>query len=288
MDPGLALLVLLAAVLHATWNAMAKSAIARPVAFALIALVCGLCGALAAPFLALPPAGSWPWLGASVVLHNLYFAALLAAYGVGDLSLVYPIARGLAPIGVAAGAVLLAGEWPGTAGIIGIVLASLGILALSLPIHAGRQPAGRIGALAWAGTIAVLIVLYTVVDGIGTRAARAEGADGLTYVSWMFLLEAPPFLAGVALWYARKGWPRLERRAVLIGSGAGVIAYAGYAIVLFALGLAPMAYVSALRESSVLFAALLGTLVLGEPFGGRRVVAAGAVAFGLGLVTLGG
>ncbi|MSO71494.1 MAG: hypothetical protein EXQ88_05730, partial [Alphaproteobacteria bacterium] len=143
----------------------------------------------------------------------------------------------------------------------------------------------RLTAIAWSGLIAVLIILYTLVDGIGARIAQANGSNSLSYVSWMFILEAPPFLIGIAAWYARTGWPRIDRRALLFGSGAGVVAYTGYALVLYALALAPLAYVSALRESSVLFAALLGTLVLGEPFGRRRVVVAGGVAFGLALVT---
>jgi drug/metabolite transporter (DMT)-like permease len=264
-------LVLFAALLHAGWNALAKSALARPIAFALIALACGICGALVAPFVPVPPSGAWPWLIASVVLHNLYFAALLAAYGVGDLSLVYPI---------------VVGETPAPIGIFGIGLASLGIVALSWPTASGPQPPARLAAIAWSVLIAGLIILYTVVDGVGTRASLANGSGALGYVSWMFILETPPFLLGVAAWYARTGWPRATGRALLLGSGAGVLAYASYAIVLYGLGLAPMAYVSALRESSVVFAALLGTLVLGEPFGKQRVLAAGGVAFGLALVTL--
>lgn len=284
LDLTIVFIVLVAALLHASWNALAKSAVTRPAAFALISLLCGLCGAAVVPFLPFPPAEAWPWLLASVVLHDVYFAALLAAYGIGDLSLVYPIARGLAPIGVAAGAFALAGELPAPVGITGIGLASLGIVALSWPRGLGSQPAARFAAIAWSGLIAVLIILYTVIDGIGARIAQAGGSNSLSYVSWMFILEAPPFLIGIAAWYARAGWPRIGRRALLFGSGAGVIAYCGYAIVLYALSVAPLAYVSALRESSVLFAALLGTLVLGEPFGRPRVVAAGGVTLGLALV----
>lgn len=271
------LAVLGAALLHAAWNAMIKGS--SDPALDLAGVVGG--GALVAvPFLLfvpLPAPQSWPYVAASVAIHVGYFVALVATYRAGDLSHGYPLMRGIAPLLVAGFGALMLGEIPGAWMWAGILLISAGVIGISFAgggwwLHNRR-------ATAWALANAVLIATYTLVDGAGVRlSGRPE-----SYALWIFFLDGFPYVLMVAwgrrgelLHYARRYWVR-----GLVG-GAGSVA--AYGIALWAMTRAPIAAIAALRETSVIFAALLGAWLLKEPFGARRI--AGALAVAAGVIAL--
>jgi drug/metabolite transporter (DMT)-like permease len=279
MDPVVLALVLLAAVLHASWNALVKVGGDPFVRLALLNVVSGLC---ALPFLflvALPAVASWPYLLGSVAIHLAYNVTLAYSYRFGDLSHVYPIARGVAPPLVALGAWLIAGESPGPIGVLAILVISGAIASLAF------SPGWRLGPLAplWLALATGLSIAgYTICDGLGGRAA----GDVLGYIAWLFALDAVPFGLIVAFWrrHDLAAQLRASCRASVLG---GVLALGAYGLVIWAMSQAPMASVSALRETSVIMAALIGTRLLREPFGRRRVVAASVVALGVVLLEVG-
>jgi drug/metabolite transporter (DMT)-like permease len=279
MDAEILALVLLAAVLHASWNALVKVGGDPFVRLAVLNVVSGLC-ALPLLFLVAPPAAaSWPYLFGSVVIHFAYNLTLAYGYRSGDLSYVYPIARGIAPPLVALGAWLMAGESPGPLGILAILVISGAIASLAF------TPGWRLAPLApvwFALATGLSIAGYTICDGIGGRAA----GDVLGYIAWLFVLDAVPFGLIVAFWRRHDLATQLRAswRASVLG---GVLALGAYGLVIWAMSQAPMASVSALRETSVIMAALIGTRLLREPFGRRRVVAASIVALGVVLLEAG-
>ena len=275
MSPLVFAVVLLAAVLHASWNALVKSGGDPYLRLAIINLTQSV---VALPLLfvvGLPAAEAWPWLLGSVVTHLVYYSFLAAGYRVGDLSHVYPIARGIAPPLVALGALLLAGEVLSLTGIAAILLVCLGIW-----IVAGRGSTSRRPFLLALGT-GFSIAAYTVCDGIGGRAS----GDVLAYIAWLFFLDGWPFALWVAL-HRRGALLRTIPRAWKPAVGGGLMSLVAYGMVIWAMSIAPLAYVSALRETSVLLAAAIGTLMLGEPFGRRRMVAAGIVCIGVAILQL--
>ena len=270
----LALLVLVAAVMHATWNAVLKASGERFLTFTIIAATGTGLGILAAPFVAVPAAAVWPFLIASSLIHNGYYVFLLLAYRHGDLSQVYPLARGAAPLAVAVLAAFFAGEVPNSAGVAGVALVSLGIISL---MFAGGQPKGTAHKpILLALVTALFIASYTVVDGLGLRRA----ATPWSYIVWLNILSGIPFMVGTALLRLREFGPFLNTQWKP-GIAGGVLSVVAYAIVLYALGQGAMAHVSALRETSVLFAALIGVAAFGEPLGWRRVACAGAIVAGM-------
>lgn len=272
LEAGVAVAVLLAGALHAGWNTLVKTGGDRTATFVLIMLGAALAWLPVGLLRGLPDPASWPWLGASVAIHLVYSAALLAAYRHGDLSQVYPIARGSAPALVAAGAWALAGEalrWPEAAG---VAVVSAGILSLA---WRRRGPvADRLG-VGFALVTGVTIGGYITADGIGVRHA----GDPLAYIAWLFVAQGLA-LAPFGWWLRRAQLANAWRASWVSGICGGVIASISYGIAVWAMSLGPMAHVTALRETSVLIAALIGTRLLGEPFGIRRVAAAAAVATG--------
>lgn len=278
--PGVIGLVLLAALLHASWNALIKSAGQdRTLIFAMITAGGGL---LALPFAlasGFPARPSWPWLGASVLAHYVYFALLLAAYRYGELSRVYPLARGIAPLLVALGGWFVAAENIGPGGMLAVGLVSLGVCTLAFEdgIPRGKDRAAVLFAL----LCGVSIALYTVLDAMGVRAI----AEPLPYIAWLFVLEALPFAFWLVLRRADAVRSYIHRHYLrwLFGSFANVMAYG---LVIYALSNSGMAAVSALRETSTLLAAVIGTLFLGDKFGRRRILAATCVAGGVALLKL--
>lgn len=272
-------LVLLAALFHASWNALVKTGGDR---LSVLAMVNG-CSAIIAlsmlPFADVPARESWPYILASIVLHTGYYFFLVEAYRVGDLSHVYPLARGLSPLLVAGGAVIFAGELLPPSAFVGVVLACGGIVSLSFD----RGPPWRSDArpLLFALGTAAFIAGYTVVDGIGVREARTVPG----YVAWLFTLDALPLI--LITWFIRRRELRWTLRSEWKkGAIGGVLALAAYGMVIWAMSLAAMAAVSALRETSVIFAALIGTILLKERFGGLRISAAVMVAAGVILMNI--
>jgi len=281
LPPDLVFLVLLAALAHAGWNAVVKSSGERNRTFAVMLLTGGAVGLVGAMLLPLPAPGSWLYLGLSAAVHYGYYGFLLLAYRHGDLSHVYPLARGSAPLAVAVGAWLLAREALPAAGAAGLALASVGLMSLAFENGFPRGQAGR--PVFYALGTGLLIAAYTVIDGLGVRASLAP----LSYIAWLNLLEALP----VALWLALQRPEWFVRRAALWwrhGLIGGILATAAYGLVIYAMSAGGMAHVSALRETSTLFAALIGTLVLGERRGGsaRRIAAAAMVSAGIVVLQL--
>jgi drug/metabolite transporter (DMT)-like permease len=279
IDATIAGLILVSALIHATWNAIVKSDTDRLMSFGLVMLVGAIMGLVALPFVEAPRAEAWPWLLGSVTIHVFYYVFLLRAYAHGDLSHVYPIARGLAPLLVAMLAGRIAGEHLVARESIGLVLVSGGIVGLAFARGLPRQ--GEWRALIYAVLTGITIAGYSVVDGIGARLS----GDPLGYIAWLNLLEGPwVFIVAVfrrrraTLVYLRHFWWR--------GAAGGVIATIGYGIAIWALSLGAMAHVTALRETSALFGALIGAFILKESFGSRRIAAAAVMVAGLLLMNL--
>lgn len=278
---GTAALVLLAAVLHATWNAFVKAGSDKVAMQTGVIFFSGLPAVAALPFLPFPAAASWPFLVMSTVVHGVYYVTLINAYRHGDLSQVYPIARGAAPLLVALGAWAFAGEALRASEAAGIAILSIGIISLASPGRIARERELR--GVGFALATSVTIALYSVADGLGVRSTP----DPMSYIAWLLAIESPILLA-VGLWLRRgrflAAYRPLLGRLVLGGIAAAI----GYGIVIWAMRHAAMAHVSALRETSVVLAAVIGTLFLGEPFGRRRIAAAALVAAGSALMHLGG
>lgn len=282
LDPLVLSLVLAAALLHATWNALVKAGGDRLAVMALVSAAPGLVAAPALFFLPPMNAAAVPWLLSSVALHIVYAAALLLAYRHGDLSQVYPIARGSAPGLVALGAWLLAGEAKTPMELLALAVLSLGIMALAWRPRGAVRRAGDRHALGFALLTGLCIAGYSLSDGLGARASEAR----FTYIAWLFLLDALP-VPLYFLWVRRGQAWTLARRHLAVGLGGGLISLAAYGIVIWAMSVAPMAQVVALRETSVLFAALIGTQLMAEPFGRRRLTAACVIVMGAALLQVG-
>jgi phosphonate utilization associated putative membrane protein len=268
--------VLLGALLHAGWNAMLKAGADQALDTALMNLLAGL---LALPLLllaGLPERDAWPFLAASLAIHVGYYLALSGAYRHGELGLTYPLMRGSAPVVVALASAVVFGEPLSALAWTGVLAVCCGVLLLGLSPQALRSPQ----ALAFALANGAIIAAYTLIDGLGVRAA----GNPLAYVAAFFVLDALPF---GALVLARR------RRAVVIAHArtrlrfalpAAVATLASYGIALWAMTRAPVAMVAALRETSVLFAALLGAWLLKERVTPLR--GAGVAAIVIGVVAL--
>ncbi|WP_374443923.1 EamA family transporter [Stella sp.] len=280
LDLAVGALVLVGAFLHAGWNAMVKAGDDRLIALAAVFLSSGIAGLLAVPFVPVPAAAAWPWLALSIVIHIFYVAGLVGAYSHGDLSRVYPIARGCGPLLVALVAGRLVGEHLTLVQAAGLVLVSVGIVGLAL--EPGSFGVGRRGTL-WALFTGATIAGYTVSDGMGARLS----GDALGYTAWLFAAQIP--VIPVYAWLSRPEAVRayLASGAWKRGAGGGMVALASYGIAIWAMSVAPMALVAALRETSVLFAALIGTLLLGEGMGRWRIAAALLVVAGQILMNIG-
>jgi drug/metabolite transporter (DMT)-like permease len=277
MPADVTVLVLLAALMHASWNALVK---ASPSKFLDVIAINGASGLIAALVLPLMPGidwACWPWLVASVLIHLVYFAAVVGAYHFGDLSQAYPIMRGCAPMLVALLGIVLLGEQLSATTWAGVVMIVLGIIAPALIAARGIRLPGRGTAVA-AGN-AVVIACYTLVDGVGTRASGNAAGYGM----WLFLLIAVPMVACAVAWRGGELAAYLRKRWALAGLG-GALLMGSYLIALWAMTVAPVAVVAALRETSVILAAIIGTVFLRERFGGWRIP--GAVLVAAGIVAL--
>lgn len=279
-----ALWVLGAAALHAVWNGLVKGRAGDPLAASLgIAMCWTLLGGPLLLVVEPPGIEAAPHIAASVAIHLVYFGLLVSAYRVGDLSFVYTVARGLPPAIVAIVAWIVVDERPSALGLVGVAAIVAGVLALQTRAPGEQEGATRRKALAFALATAVCIAAYTVVDGMGGRLATSA----TSYLLWLMVGQGFFFSIGATLFggrtVAREALARW--RIALVG---GVMAAAGYGIAIWAMTQAPLALVAALRETSVVFAALIGTIVLGEPFGPRRVIASVLVAAGAVCVRFGG
>jgi phosphonate utilization associated putative membrane protein len=258
---------------------MVKSSSDKALDTAVIHLVGSIIGLPLLLVVGLPPAHSWPFIFASVVIHIAYYIALTGAYKHGELGLTYPLMRGTAPLLVALSAALTVGESLSPLSWAGVLGVSCGVLALGLSRHAMDSPR----AVGFALANAVVIAIYTVVDALGARAS----GNPLQYVAALFVLDGWPFaLIVLARRGVRVALPYARRRAPLALVGA-TASLGSYGIALWAMTRAPVATVAALRETSVLFAVLIGTWLLKEAFTVRRAVGTAAIVAGVMALRLG-
>lgn len=273
--------VLFGALIHASWNALVKSQPDRFTAAVVVGIGAGVAALPLMIALPAPPAAAWPYIAASSVIHVGYFALVGFAYRSADLGVAYPLTRGSAPLFTAIAAFLLIGEALGWNGWLAVLAIAAGIVTLS------ADAILRGGLTLGAGSSAVLnagvIVLYTLIDGLGARLT----GNGFVYVAWM--------IAGTAamtfgLFFAIRGKPFLSelRAGWRLGLLCGVLIIASYGITLWAMTQAPIGLVAALRETSVLIAAILGAVFFGEPFGPKRWLALALILGGIVLLRLPG
>jgi drug/metabolite transporter (DMT)-like permease len=280
MDAFVFAAVLFAAACHAGWNASIKRGLDPLATTVAISLGAALVSLFALPVVGLPARDAWPWVLASIAIHLVYFAALIESYRTGDMGQVYPIARGAAPLMTATVTTWFIGERLGLVGWLGIALLAVGVLLLSLR---GSRDLAKLNrrAVSFALLTAVTICAYSVVDGVGARLASSAHA----YSAALFV-GIGPVMALYAL--TRGGIPALgdTARLWLTGLAGGALQLGSYGIAIWAMTLAPIAIVAALRETSVLFGALIAVIVLKEPLRAGRMAAAFLIVSGLVLVRL--
>jgi drug/metabolite transporter (DMT)-like permease len=271
MTLPIAAIVLFAALLHASWNALLKGGSDRLWAMTIMGVATSLTCAALLPFLPVPHRASWPYLIGSAVLHIGYNIFLIRAYRSGEFGSAYPVARGSSPLMVTLGAALAAGETPSPSGMAGIALVSGGIISLAFR---GRH-LPESGILYALGT-GLFIAAYSVTDGIGGRLSGSP----VSYTLSMCLLWGA---TAVPVYWLRRRDSHLWRGAGATSAAAlgGVVSLIAYGIVIFAMTRAPMGAVSALRETSVLFAVLLGRLFFAEPLTPRRLLSALVIVAGV-------
>jgi len=270
--------VLGAALLHASWNALIKSGGDKFTSMLIMTLLQGAFGGVVVIFHALPAADVWPWLFASAAFHSGYKMFLSYAYEQGDLSRVYPIARGAAPMIVLALSSFLLSDQLAALEIVGVVILGLGILLMARGVFANGESRRLVP---FAIGSAMMTAGYSIVDGLGARIS----GDAALYVAWMFFLDAVIF---TPVCVALRGREVLKstRRDWLLGAGAGAFSYAAYAIVVWAMTLAPIALVTALRETSILFAVLIGWILIGDRMDRGKAAAASLIVIGVVLTRL--
>lgn len=278
LTPFIIVIVIGAGALHACWNAIAKQVSDQLMAFAWIGLSSGVIGAVALAFTGMPYRTAIPYALASGVIHIGYNLGLMNSYRLGSFNQTYPIARGTSPLVVAVGAYFLAGEHLGAAALAGIVILAVGLM--SLAFSSGKLTRKDTPAVSAAVFTGLTIASYTIVDGLGVRHSH----DPLSYAALLFVLQGPPMAIFAAFRRSASQWR--DTSALKLGSLAGALSVLAYGIVLWAQSRAPLAEVAAIRETSVVFAALIGLFALDEEFGRRRVAAAVVIATGIVLIGL--
>jgi drug/metabolite transporter (DMT)-like permease len=278
METFVVLLVLMSALLHATWNAFLHLSEDRVWLLGMMAIPYIVVSAIGVIVLPLPAPAAWPYILASVVLEFGYCLALIRAYRSGDFGQIYPIARGLSPMLVFVGALVFAHEALKPLAAAGVALVSIGII--SLAFRRNMQFSGE--SVPFALLTGFFIATYSVVDGIGARVA----GNGLSYIMWVYLIwNVPQFLL---VWQWRGGAKGLfiGRDKVFKGMLSGVIALFAYCLIIEAYRYLPIAMVSALRELSSIFAVLIGWFVMREKLTTRRIVACLLVTLGAVLIRI--
>lgn len=265
--------VLGAAALHATWNAWVRGGSNPLLHTAALVIWTGIIAIPVAIILPLPNPASWPLMALSIAIHVIYYFTLARAYTHGALSVVYPIMRGGAPVLVSLGTWLFIGESLSTSGWIGVLLVSLGVVAIAFKAKLERARS----AIGWAAACSVTIATYSIVDGQGARLSQ----NVLSFTAWLFILESLVFTALLCMAGQGKALTNYIRERLGATALGGLLSAVGYAIVLWAMTEAPMALVSATRETSVLFAALLGVWLLKERLTIRQWAGACVIVVGL-------
>ena len=270
MSTSILLIVLFAAILHASWNALIKAGPDKMRDSMLISAFAGLISVAILPFMPLPAAASWPYIFASATIHVAYYSLVGAAYRQGDMSYAYPLMRGLPPLLVALASGPLIGDSLPLWAWAGILCLCGGVLSL---VSLRRAPAK-------AALLNVLVIAgYTIIDGVGVRYS----GQPLSYTLWVFLIGAIPLTAWA---FHRGGFWSYARTRAWHGLAGGTGTLSAYALILWAMTKAPVAEVAALRETAILFGTAISALVLKEKVGWNRAVAAAMVTLGAILLRL--
>ncbi|MEV5238795.1 DMT family transporter [Streptomyces cinnamoneus] len=279
MTPVVAGAVLVAAVTHASWNAIAHGIKDQLLAFTLVGGGGAVCGLVLLPFTDVPAAGAWPYLAASAVLHVVYQLLLMRSFTLGDFGQMYPIARGTAPLAVTVLAAVFAGEFAGGWQLAGVAVASAGLVGLALWGIRGSGARPQWAAIGAALATGLAIASYTVVDGLGVRASGTP----LGYIAWLMILEGLAIPAWALT--VRRGRFLAELRPFAVrGLLGGLLSVFAYGLVLWAQTRAALAPIAALRESSILVGAAIGAVMMKERFGAPRIAAAALMVAGIGLM----
>ncbi|WP_053754539.1 DMT family transporter [Streptomyces sp. MMG1533] len=277
MTPLVTAAVLLAAVTHASWNAIAHRITDKLVGFTLIAGGGSLIGLAMMPFVPVPAAGAWPYLIVSAVVHLAYYVLLMRSFRLGDFGQAYPIARGTAPLVVTLLAAVFAHEVPDGWAAAGIAVSCAGLTGVALWGMRGRRPNwAAIGAALATG---LTIAAYTVVDGLGVRASGSS----LGYIAWLMGVEGVA-IPVYALHRRRGQFVTVLRPFAAVGLLGAALSVAAYGLVLWAQTKAELAPIAALRESSIIVGAAIGAVFFKEKFGAPRIAAAGLLVVGIGLM----
>jgi drug/metabolite transporter (DMT)-like permease len=277
MDLVVFLAVLAGAAMHAGWNALVKTGLDRTTSIFLLAFIQGAISLALLPLFALPAGASWPWIAVSAVLHTGYKIFLIRAYAHGDLSQVYPLARGSAPLLVALFSIFVLSENLTAVKFAAVCAIGLGVMLMSSRLGSGEAMPRQ--ALLYALGTALFTASYTLVDGIGAQLSGT--ASGFTL--WMFVGDGI-LMTIYALTLRGRGLFAAARGNLSSGLAAGALSLGSYWIAIWAFTLAPIAMVAALRETSVLFAMLIAVFWLGEKAGSQRWFAAGLILLGIVLM----
>ena len=271
------IIVLFSAVLHASWNALIRSSFNKFHYTVLIVLGAGVWTLFFLPMIPFPAIESWPYLAVSVLIHVVYFTLVAFSYRNGELSLIYPLMRGVTPVLSMIAAVTFIKEFPTIGGWIGVLLISCGILALTG--DSLRSGSFHVSSMSFALINACVIVSYTIVDGQGVRLS----GHALSYTGWMFLMTAILLLT-ILFATQRREMQKSIKIGWRIGLLGGAFSLASYSLVLWAMTHTPIALVAALRETSVVFAAIIATSLLKEPI--TRLRYASIFTVTLGAITM--
>lgn len=279
MPVAVVAVVLVAAVLHATWNAIAKAVPDQFAVLTMLTLTPMVCALIALPFVPVPEPAAWPPLVASALVQAAYSVLLLRSYRLGDFAQAYPIARGTGPLLVAGAAALLLSEpllplqW---AGVVLVSASLVGIATTRRPSYDDRK------AILAAVLTGVAIATYTVLDGYGVR----RSGSSIGYTTYLFLLTGPIVPVYALVQRGRVALVESVRRHWALSTAAGVLTMVAYGLVVWAQTRGPLAAVAALRESSVVIAAVIGVVVFRERLSPVRIVASIGVAVGIALINI--
>jgi drug/metabolite transporter (DMT)-like permease len=272
--------VLFAALCHASWNAIIRMRGDKLISMTLLVTAAGVAAVPGLFIVPVLPGAAWPFLIGSAIIHVGYNTFLALSYHHGELSKVYPLVRGSAPLTTLGVSLLFLDEPIDRSGIAGIVVVAAGIMALALD-RGWRALAASPRGLLYAAATSLCITAYTLCDGLGARAA----GNAHHYVVWLFVLDMIPMLGATLLLRgreflqaARENWPA--------GIAGGLLSLVAYWIVIWAFTIAPIPIVAALRETSILFAVLIGMAFLGERVTAIRAASVAIVLFGLALMRL--
>ena len=270
--------ILGAAFLHASWNAIIKNSADKIKSMLVLTIMHGILGVFVAFFVEFPKLEVWPWLITSAIFHVIYQGCLALAYNSGDLSRVYPIARGTAPILVLLIFYFIIETSMTHTEILGVLLLSFGVIGLAQGSFSNRE---NLILLPFTLGAAIGTAGYTIFDGIGSRIS----ANPLSYISWLFITTVPIFFSVTFIFKGLKIF-KIERTTWKVGSVAGIFSFGSYWVAIWAMTQAPIPLVAALRETSILFAVLIGTIIFKDKTNTKKIIAAALILCGIIIVRL--